>query len=223
MLWTHVGVYFRVWHTGAAGSHQQRKIPTWCVQLGASHHLLTLPEGLLTIGSKSAVPHCGGDDTWRRYWHKSFAVKIFFFVLQELLLVPFFLGFLSKLLFISFVHTAPTPPTFFTKVVNSSSVQVLWELPSKAGKAEGFRLFYRRVPHALFQGPIQLPCLVNAHTLADLGTHALQILYSSVPLFFKLCVNGHLAIKTPNSQSMYNLLGPMKGCLKTIYFSINFI
>ncbi|XP_075867852.1 immunoglobulin superfamily DCC subclass member 3 [Nelusetta ayraudi] len=67
---------------------------------------------------------------------------------------------------------APTPPTFFTKVMNSSSVQVLWELPSKAGKAEGFRLFYRRVPHALFQGPIQLPCLVNAHTIADLETGA---------------------------------------------------
>lgn len=98
-------------------------------------------------------------------------------VLQDLLWVP---GLPLKTLFFSFLHPAPTPPTFFTKVVNSSSVQVLWELPSKAGKAEGFRLFYRRVPHALFQGPIQLPCLVNAHTIADLGTHMLQILYSSV-------------------------------------------
>lgn len=66
-------------------------------------------------------------------------------------------------------HPVPTPPTFFTKVVNSSSVQVLWELPSKAGKAEGFRLSYRRVPHAVFQGPIQLPCHINAHTLTKLG------------------------------------------------------
>ncbi|XP_069032663.1 immunoglobulin superfamily DCC subclass member 3 [Embiotoca jacksoni] len=62
----------------------------------------------------------------------------------------------------------PTPPTFFTKVLNSSSVQVLWELPSKAGKAEGFRLSYRRVPHADDQGPIQLPCHINAHTISDL-------------------------------------------------------
>ncbi|XP_068188424.1 immunoglobulin superfamily DCC subclass member 3 [Antennarius striatus] len=62
----------------------------------------------------------------------------------------------------------PTPPTFFTKVVNVSSVQVLWELPSKAGKAEGFRLSYRRVPHAAFQGPVQLPCHVNAYTLTNL-------------------------------------------------------
>ncbi|KAF7645741.1 hypothetical protein LDENG_00199060 [Lucifuga dentata] len=64
----------------------------------------------------------------------------------------------------------PTPPTFFTKVVNSSAVQVLWELPDKAGKAEGFRLSYRRVPHADFQGPIQLPPHINAHTIANLET-----------------------------------------------------
>ncbi|XP_061684452.1 immunoglobulin superfamily DCC subclass member 3 isoform X2 [Syngnathoides biaculeatus] len=62
----------------------------------------------------------------------------------------------------------PTPPTFFTKVVNSSAVQVLWELPSKAGKAEGFRLSYRRVPSADFQGPIQLPCYINAHIISNL-------------------------------------------------------
>ncbi|KAK5854513.1 hypothetical protein PBY51_004700 [Eleginops maclovinus] len=66
----------------------------------------------------------------------------------------------------------PTPPTFFTKVVNSTAVQVLWELPSKAGKAEGFRLSYRRVPHADFQGPIQLVCLINAHTISELESGA---------------------------------------------------
>lgn len=150
-------------------------------------------------------------------------------LLQELLLVPFFLNFLSKLMYFSFLHTAPTPPTFFTKVVNSSSVQVMWELPSKAGKAEGFRLFYRRVPHALFQGPIQLPCLVNAHTIADLGTHTLQKYISSVPLLFKFCVNGHLAGETPNSQPMCNLLGPTyERTLKNsmffqLYIKINFL
>ncbi|KAI3358057.1 hypothetical protein L3Q82_002966 [Scortum barcoo] len=68
----------------------------------------------------------------------------------------------------SALSPVPTPPTFFTKVVNSSTVQVLWELPNKAGKAEGFRLSYRRVPHAAFQGPIQLPCHINTHTISNL-------------------------------------------------------
>lgn len=67
------------------------------------------------------------------------------------------------------VHTVPTPPTYFTKVVNSSAVQVLWELPSKAGKVEGFRLSYRKVPQSDFKEPIQLPYHVNAHTISDMG------------------------------------------------------
>ncbi|XP_065327386.1 immunoglobulin superfamily DCC subclass member 3 [Pelmatolapia mariae] len=62
----------------------------------------------------------------------------------------------------------PAPPTYFTKVLNSSAVQVLWELPTKAGMVEGFRLSYRRVPHAEYQSPIQLPCYVNAHTMSKL-------------------------------------------------------
>ncbi|XP_063041093.1 immunoglobulin superfamily DCC subclass member 3 [Engraulis encrasicolus] len=66
----------------------------------------------------------------------------------------------------------PTPPTFFTKVLNDSAVQVLWELPSKAGKAEGFRLSYRKVPHGDFQGPLQMACGTNAHTIARLDRGA---------------------------------------------------
>ncbi|CAL8297099.1 unnamed protein product [Lota lota] len=62
----------------------------------------------------------------------------------------------------------PTPPSVFTKVVNSSAVQVLWELPSKAGEAEGFRLSYRRIPHEDFSGPIQLPFHINTHTISYL-------------------------------------------------------
>ncbi|XP_030597795.1 immunoglobulin superfamily DCC subclass member 3 isoform X1 [Archocentrus centrarchus] len=62
----------------------------------------------------------------------------------------------------------PTPPNYFTKVLNSSAVQVLWELPSKAGMVEGFRLSYRRVPHADYQRPIQLSCYINVHTISNL-------------------------------------------------------
>ncbi|XP_036070170.1 immunoglobulin superfamily DCC subclass member 3 isoform X1 [Oryzias melastigma] len=62
----------------------------------------------------------------------------------------------------------PPSPTYFTKVLNSSAVQVFWELPSKPGKAEGFRLSYRRVPHPDFQDTIQLPCHINAHSIYNL-------------------------------------------------------
>uniref|UniRef100_A0A8C6NXQ2 Uncharacterized protein n=1 Tax=Nothobranchius furzeri TaxID=105023 RepID=A0A8C6NXQ2_NOTFU len=62
----------------------------------------------------------------------------------------------------------PTPPTYFTKVLNSSAVHVLWELPGKAGQVEGFRLSYRRVPQPEYQEPIQLRCDVNTHVISDL-------------------------------------------------------
>ncbi|XP_047460337.1 immunoglobulin superfamily DCC subclass member 3 isoform X2 [Mugil cephalus] len=66
----------------------------------------------------------------------------------------------------------PTPPTYLTKVLNSSAVQVLWELPSKAGKAEGFKLSYRRVPHSTYHGPVQLSCHINAHIISNLDQGA---------------------------------------------------
>ncbi|KTF74529.1 hypothetical protein cypCar_00033809, partial [Cyprinus carpio] len=65
-------------------------------------------------------------------------------------------------------YGVPSSPTFFTKAINTTAVQVLWELPNKPGKAEGFRLSYRRVPHGEIQGPIQLPCHVNIHTISHL-------------------------------------------------------
>ncbi|XP_066531970.1 immunoglobulin superfamily DCC subclass member 3 [Hoplias malabaricus] len=66
----------------------------------------------------------------------------------------------------------PTPPAFFTKVLNTTSVQVLWELPNKPGKVEGFRMSYRRVPHGHFQDPLQMSCHTNAHTVTHLDPGA---------------------------------------------------
>uniref|UniRef100_A0AAV2K3M2 Immunoglobulin superfamily DCC subclass member 3 n=1 Tax=Knipowitschia caucasica TaxID=637954 RepID=A0AAV2K3M2_KNICA len=66
----------------------------------------------------------------------------------------------------------PDAPTYFTKVVNSTAVQVLWQLPSKPGKIEGFRLYYRRVPSADFQGPIQTDFHVNVFTIINLEGEA---------------------------------------------------
>ncbi|KAJ8290075.1 hypothetical protein GJAV_G00008440 [Gymnothorax javanicus] len=60
----------------------------------------------------------------------------------------------------------PASPSFFTKVLNSTALQVFWELPSKAGQLVGFKLSYRRVPDPEFQGPFLLPSQINTHTLS---------------------------------------------------------
>ncbi|XP_015235332.1 PREDICTED: immunoglobulin superfamily DCC subclass member 3 isoform X1 [Cyprinodon variegatus] len=68
--------------------------------------------------------------------------------------------------------SVPSPPTYFTKVLNSTTVQVLWELPGKPGKVEGFRLSFRRVPHTDYQEPVELPFYASSHTISDLESGA---------------------------------------------------
>ncbi|KAM4581070.1 immunoglobulin superfamily DCC subclass member 3 [Odontesthes bonariensis] len=62
----------------------------------------------------------------------------------------------------------PAPPSFFTKVLNQTAMQVYWELPSKPGKLEGFRLEYRGVSNQDIQGQEILPGHINTHTISHL-------------------------------------------------------
>nr|XP_015192118.1 PREDICTED: immunoglobulin superfamily DCC subclass member 3 [Lepisosteus oculatus] len=67
----------------------------------------------------------------------------------------------------------PATPSFFTKMVNATAVQAFWELPSKPGKVEGFKLYHRRVPQPDFQGPHVLPGNTNSFILSQLGQNLL--------------------------------------------------
>ncbi|XP_055782048.1 immunoglobulin superfamily DCC subclass member 3-like [Salvelinus fontinalis] len=62
----------------------------------------------------------------------------------------------------------PSSPSFFTKVLNKTAMQVFWELPSKSGKVEGFKLSYREVPQPNFQGQEVFPGHINTHTISHL-------------------------------------------------------
>ncbi|XP_067093531.1 immunoglobulin superfamily DCC subclass member 3-like [Osmerus mordax] len=62
----------------------------------------------------------------------------------------------------------PSSPSFFTKVLNKTAMQVFWELPSKHGKVEGFKLAYREVPQPNFQGQEVFPGHINTHTISHL-------------------------------------------------------
>ncbi|XP_020353225.1 immunoglobulin superfamily DCC subclass member 3-like [Oncorhynchus kisutch] len=62
----------------------------------------------------------------------------------------------------------PISPSFFTKVLNKTAMQVFWELPSKSGKVEGFKLSYREVPQPNFQGQEVFPGHINTHTISHL-------------------------------------------------------
>uniref|UniRef100_W5K341 Immunoglobulin superfamily DCC subclass member 3 n=1 Tax=Astyanax mexicanus TaxID=7994 RepID=W5K341_ASTMX len=62
----------------------------------------------------------------------------------------------------------PSMPNFFTKVLNSTAMQVYWELPSKPGKVEGFKLSYRMVPQEQFRPEERFPGQINTHTISHL-------------------------------------------------------
>ncbi|RVE74454.1 hypothetical protein OJAV_G00022280 [Oryzias javanicus] len=64
----------------------------------------------------------------------------------------------------------PAPPSLFTKVLNSSAVQVTWESSSKMGQHEGFRLYYRRAHTPLFTGPIIFPRNVTQFNVTQLDS-----------------------------------------------------
>ncbi|XP_061743030.1 immunoglobulin superfamily DCC subclass member 3 [Nerophis ophidion] len=62
----------------------------------------------------------------------------------------------------------PAPPSLFTKVVNSSVVQAVWEASTKMGPHQGFRLYYRRAHTAVFTGPIVLPRNASQYNITQL-------------------------------------------------------
>ncbi|XP_053743004.1 immunoglobulin superfamily DCC subclass member 3-like isoform X2 [Synchiropus splendidus] len=66
----------------------------------------------------------------------------------------------------------PASPTFYTKVLNQTAMQVYWELPSKPGKLEGFKLEYRGVSHPDIHGQDTFPGHINTHTISHLEAAA---------------------------------------------------
>uniref|UniRef100_A0A3P9QHQ7 Immunoglobulin superfamily, DCC subclass, member 3 n=1 Tax=Poecilia reticulata TaxID=8081 RepID=A0A3P9QHQ7_POERE len=64
----------------------------------------------------------------------------------------------------------PAPPSLFTKVLNSSVVQVMWDSSSKMGPHQGFRLYYRRAHTPLFVGPIHFLRNITQYNITQLDS-----------------------------------------------------
>ncbi|XP_051577795.1 immunoglobulin superfamily DCC subclass member 3-like [Myxocyprinus asiaticus] len=72
----------------------------------------------------------------------------------------------------------PSMPSFFTKVLNSTAMQVFWELPSKPGRVEGFKLSHRMLPQQKFGTEERFPGHINTHTISNLesaGVYEIQL------------------------------------------------
>ncbi|XP_030233140.1 immunoglobulin superfamily DCC subclass member 3 isoform X2 [Gadus morhua] len=62
----------------------------------------------------------------------------------------------------------PPAPSFSTRRINSSVVQVLWDPSSKMGPNSGFRLFYRRTHAPQFTGPLLFPRNASRYNISQL-------------------------------------------------------
>ncbi|XP_068393687.1 immunoglobulin superfamily DCC subclass member 3-like [Eschrichtius robustus] len=67
---------------------------------------------------------------------------------------------------------APAALGFSTKVLNATSVQASWELPSQLGPIQGFKVFHRKLPAAHFEGPLLLASTVSSFLYTDLESKA---------------------------------------------------
>ncbi|KAM9106729.1 LOW QUALITY PROTEIN: immunoglobulin superfamily DCC subclass member 3-like [Megaptera novaeangliae] len=75
----------------------------------------------------------------------------------------------------STMGSTPAALGFSTKVLNATSVQASWELPSQLGPIQGFKVFHRKLPAAHFEGPLLLASTVSSFLYTDLEPAALYI------------------------------------------------
>ncbi|XP_029082774.1 immunoglobulin superfamily DCC subclass member 3 [Monodon monoceros] len=73
----------------------------------------------------------------------------------------------------STMGSTPAALGFSTKVLNATSVQASWELPSQLGPIQGFKLFHCKLPAAHFEGPLLLASTVSSFLYTDLEPAAL--------------------------------------------------
>ncbi|KAG7473433.1 hypothetical protein MATL_G00095810 [Megalops atlanticus] len=86
----------------------------------------------------------------------------------------------------------PAPPTLFTKVVNSTTVQAMWEPSAKMGQHEGFKLYYRKVHSSPFTGPITLTRNVTQFNITQLDP---VLVYEVKLLAFNQHGNGNATVR----------------------------
>ena len=90
-------------------------------------------------------------------------------------------------LFFCFCFIAvPAPPSLYSKVVNSSVIQAMWEPSSKMGQHQGFRLYYRRAHTPLFTGPFTFPRNVTQYNITQLGEICFLVIEQILSVIFFL-------------------------------------
>ncbi|KAI4872662.1 hypothetical protein NFI96_026541 [Prochilodus magdalenae] len=100
----------------------------------------------------------------------------------------------------------PAPPSLYTKVVNSTVVQAVWEPSAKMGHHDGFKLFYRKAHAPLFTGPLTFSRNVSQYNISQLDP---AVVYEIKILAFNQHGDGNatlrfVSLKEPVEKSVLN-------------------
>ncbi|KAL7831185.1 hypothetical protein SRHO_G00306880 [Serrasalmus rhombeus] len=100
----------------------------------------------------------------------------------------------------------PAPPTLYTKVVNSTVVQVVWEPSTKMGQHDGFKLYYRKAHAPLFTGPLTFSRNITQYNISLLDP---AVVYEIKILAFNQHGDGNatlrfVSLKEPVEKSVLN-------------------
>ncbi|KAL7833704.1 hypothetical protein AOLI_G00286640 [Acnodon oligacanthus] len=100
----------------------------------------------------------------------------------------------------------PAPPTLYTKVVNSTVVQVVWEPSTKMGQHDGFKMYYRKAHAPLFTGPLTFSRNITQYNISLLDP---ALVYEIKILAFNQHGDGNatlrfVSLKEPVEKSVLN-------------------
>nr|XP_056722099.1 immunoglobulin superfamily DCC subclass member 3 [Euleptes europaea] len=119
----------------------------------------------------------------------------------------------SDIMVVSTLGEVPAVPSLFIKVLNSTTVQAMWEPSIKLGQHEGFRLYYRRVHLSHFTGPILLPSNTTSYNISHLDP---SVVYEVKLLAYNQHGDGNATIRFVSLRESVERTGlnPPCDCMK---------
>ncbi|XP_039214801.1 immunoglobulin superfamily DCC subclass member 3 isoform X1 [Crotalus tigris] len=119
----------------------------------------------------------------------------------------------SDVVVVSTLGEVPAVPSLFIKVLNSTTVQAMWEPSIKLGQHEGFKLYYRKVHLPHFTGPMLLSSNVTSCNITHLDP---AVVYEVKLLAFNQHGDGNATVRFVSLRETVEKtdLNPPCNCMK---------
>ncbi|XP_075753014.1 immunoglobulin superfamily DCC subclass member 3 isoform X2 [Pelodiscus sinensis] len=119
----------------------------------------------------------------------------------------------SEVMVVSTLGEVPAMPSLFIKVLNSTTIQAVWEPSVKLGQHEGFKLYYRKVHLSHFTGPMLLPSNITSYNITHLDP---SVVYEVKLLAYNQHGDGNSTVRFVSLRETVErtVLNPPCDCMK---------